>query len=344
MKRRRILIIVIAAGSFIFTSATFYLYQIFYTPNILVEKPGTYVQIPSGSSFHYIRNMMYDSGYLHEPVSFSFLGKFFEYDQSLKPGRYLLESNLSNKEVLDLLRSGRQAPTSVTFNNVRLKSELAEKLCRNIEIDPSSFDQLLLDSAQAAKYGFQPETFITMFIPNTYEVYWTITTDDLMARMHTEYERFWNEDRRQKAELIGLSPIEVSILASIVNAESKKREEGPRIAGLYMNRLKRKIALQADPTLVYAVGDFTIKRVLNKHKAIDSPYNTYKYRGLPPGPINLPPINAIDAVLNYEKHKYLYMCAREDFSGYHNFATNLVAHLKNADIYQRALNRARLYR
>jgi UPF0755 protein len=184
-----------------------------------------------------------------------------------------------------------------------------------------------------------------MFIPNTYEVYWDITSTQLMERMHQEYLKFWDDQKKEKAKVLGLSPKEVSVLASIVHAESQQHaDELPRIAGLYLNRLERNMALQADPTLVYAIGDFTIKRVLNEHKEIDSPYNTYMYTGLPPGPIRSPSIAAIMGVLDHEDHNYLYMCAKEDFSGYHNFASTLAQHNRNARLYQNALNRAKLYR
>ena len=176
-----------------------------------------------------------------------------------------------------------------------------------------------------------------MFIPNTYQVYFNVVPEELIVRMHGEYVKFWNEDRKAKAAALGLAPVEVSILASIVQAETVKQDEAPIIAGLYINRLKKDIPLQADPTLVYAVGDFTLKRVLDVHKEVDSPYNTYLHAGLPPGPINMPQISSIDAVLNYQKSDYLYMCAKEDFSGYHNFATNLRAHNLNATRYQQAL-------
>jgi UPF0755 protein len=189
------------------------------------------------------------------------------------------------------------------------------------------------------EYGFNKDNIICMFIPNTYEVYYTISADQLIERMYDEYQNFWNEERKQKANELGLSPIEVSILASIVQAESIKRDEAPIIAGLYLNRLKQGIPLQADPTLVFAVGDFTIKRVLNEHKEVESPYNTYKNKGLPPGPINMPEIATIDAVLNYKPSNYLYMCAKEDFSGYHNFTASYNEHLKNARRYQAALTR-----
>jgi UPF0755 protein len=178
-----------------------------------------------------------------------------------------------------------------------------------------------------------------MFIPDTYEFYWTTTAEEFANRMKLEYDKFWNTERRKKAEEIKLSPAEVTTLASIVQAETAKNEEQKRIAGLYMNRLKRGQLLQADPTVKYAVGDFSLKRILNAHLEIDSPYNTYKYAGLPPGPINFPETTAIDAVLNYEKHNYLYMCAKEDFSGYHNFAVTFDEHSRNAAKYRAALDR-----
>jgi UPF0755 protein len=218
-----------------------------------------------------------------------------------------------------------------------LVSDLAEKVSRNLELTPQEFEVKLIEFALANKDGFDKHNVIAMFIPNTYEVYYNIAPEALIKRMRNEYENFWNESRKQKAAEIGLSPVEVSVLASIVQAETVKREEAPTIASLYLNRLKQGIPLQADPTLVFAVGDFSLKRVLNEHKEIDSPYNTYRYAGLPPGPINLPEINSIDAVLNYVPSNYLYMCAKEDFSGYHNFTNNYNEHMNNAIRYQRAL-------
>jgi UPF0755 protein len=186
--------------------------------------------------------------------------------------------------------------------------------------------------------GFNKQTIISMFVPNTYQVYYTISAEDLVERLIKEYHNFWTEKRINKAEAIGLSPLEVSILASIVQAETKVNTESKTIAGLYMNRLKSGTPLQADPTLVFAVGDFSLKRVLNEHKEVDSPYNTYKYIGLPPGPVNMPSIHSLDAVLNYEQHNYLFMCAKEDFSGYHYFTASYQQHLRNAEKYQRQLS------
>ena len=183
-----------------------------------------------------------------------------------------------------------------------------------------------------------------MFIPNTYEVYWTIKGDELMKRLKKEYDRFWTPERDQKAKVLEMTREEVSTLAAIVQAETAKSDEKPRVAGVYINRLRKGIALQADPTLIFALGDFTIKRVLNKDKEVDSPYNTYLYAGLPPGPIRMPNITSIKSVLNYESHDYIYFCAKEDFSGYHNFVTTYSQHRKNARKYQKALNNKKVYR
>jgi UPF0755 protein len=204
-------------------------------------------------------------------------------------------------------------------------------------MSPEEFEVALINFAMTNKEGFNKDNILAMFIPNTYEVYFNISPDALVRRMHAEYEKFWNDERKAKAKKVGLTPLEVSILAAIVQAESVKPDEAPKIAGLYLNRLKKGIALQADPTLVYAVGDFSLKRVLNEHKQVDSPWNTYMYPGLPPGPINLPEINSIDAVLNFYPSDYYYMCAKEDFSGYHNFTNSYQDHMNNAIRYQRAL-------
>jgi len=301
------------------------------------------VLIPTGAASDEVRDMLYDEGAIQDILSFSVLAKLMKYDQYVKPGRYLLHADMSNLEAIRLLRSGKQEPVDVTFNNVRLKPELAEKLTANLEADADAFLELIEDPAAVSQYGFTTENIMSMFLPNTYEMYWNTNASELLDRMYQEYQRFWDGQRTNKADQLGLSPIEVSVLASIVESETNKMDEAPVVAGLYLNRLERNIALQADPTLVFAAKDFTIGRVLDKHKEIDSPYNTYKYTGLPPGPIRTPSIHAIEAVLNYEDHNYLYMCAKEDFSGYHNFATNLQTHLANARRYQQALNRAGIY-
>ncbi len=345
MRGKKIFAIFLIVFTIFLVSFSFYVYQMVSTPNILVEQEDRILLIPEGTTFKALQQKLYDDNIVNEGVSFGVMAKLMKYDETIKPGRYLLKKNMSNLEAIRLLRSGRQEPIDVTFNNVRLKSELAAKICGNISADSTRFLALLNDTSVVNKYGFNTDNIMCMFIPNTYEVYWTTTEQELLERMHSEYERFWTDTRKQKAEALGMSQVEVSVLASVVQAEQLRHpDERPKVAGLYLNRLKRGIALQADPTLVYAIGDFTITRVLNTHKEIASPYNTYLNTGLPPGPINLPEISSIDAVLNYDDHKYLYMCAKEDFSGYHNFATNLQAHLANAQRYQQALNKAKVYR
>lgn len=318
-------------------SFTYYAFQMVYTPNILVEKDKRLFVVSDSMTFKDVQRKLHEGQYINDLVSFSFLARITGYDKDLKPGRYTLLSNMTNLQALKLLRTGQQEPVKVTFNNVRLISDLSEKITHNLGMKPEEFETALLKFTRNNRYGFNIDNVMAMFIPNTYEIYYNISPEGLIERMHQEYEKFWTASRRTKAQEIGYTPLEVSTLASIVQAESIKEEEAPVIAGLYINRLKKGIALQADPTLVFAVGDFSLKRVLNEHKEIDSPYNTYKYTGLPPGPINMPEIHSLDAVLNYKVSNYYYMCAREDFSGYHNFTNSYSEHLRNAARYQRAL-------
>jgi UPF0755 protein len=326
-------------ASILLITFTFYGYQICYTPNVLVGKEDRYIYIPKEATFENVQKILYEGEYVRDLMSFSFLSRLMNYDKHVKPGRYVLSANMNNIAAIRFLRAGEQEPVRITFNNVRLVSDLSRKITLNTGVSPEQFEAALVAFTVRKDHGFTKDNILSMFIPNTYEVYYTISANDLVERMHQEYKRFWNEERKQQAEAIGLTPVEVSVLASIVQAESVKRDEAPIIAGLYLNRLRQGIPLQADPTLVYAVGDFTIKRVLNEHKVVDSPYNTYKFKGLPPGPINLPEIATLEAVLHFKSSNYLYMCAKEDFSGYHNFTASYSEHLKNATRYQQALTR-----
>lgn len=340
---RKFLVALIVITSMVLTTLAFYAWQILVTPNVLVDKKERLVLIPEDADFKYVQNMLYDEDIVQDLVTWSLVAKLMDYDQLIKPGLYELQANMTNVESVRLLRSGAQTPTRITFNNVRTLEELAGKITKGIALDSATLVTKLKAPDMPARFGLEAETFLGMFLPNTYEVYYTLSADDLLERMHREYQAFWNETRRAKAKEQGLSPEEVMTLASIVNAETVMRDEAPVVAGLYLNRLKRGIPLQADPTLIYALGDFSIRRVLNVHKEIDSPYNTYKNAGLPPGPINLPPLYAVEAVLNPAAHNYIYMCAREDFSGYHYFTASLAEHNRNARKYQQALNRMRVY-
>jgi UPF0755 protein len=323
--------------SILLISFGFYAYQICYTPNILVGKQDRIVVIPRGADFKFVQKKFHEDNITQDLMSFSFLAGLMSYREHVKPGRYVLRADMTNIETIRLLRAGIQEPVKITFNNVRLIRDLSEKITKNLNMKPQEFEAALIDFTMSNKEGFNKDNILAMFIPNTYEVYYNISPDELVERMNREYRNFWTQERKQKASPLGLTPIEVSILASIVQAESIKPDEAPVIAGLYINRLKQGIPLLAVPTLVFAVGDFTLKRVLNEHKEIDSPYNTYMYPGLPPGPINMPEMNSLNAVLDYKKTNYIYMCAREDFSGYHNFTSSYKQHMNNAIKYQRAL-------
>lgn len=318
-------------------SFTFYGFQMVYTPNFQVGKESRILFLKEGSTFKDVQKELHEGNYVQDLVSFSFLAKVMGYNDHIKPGRYVIEKDMTNIGAIRLLRSGKQEPVHITFNNVRLISDLSDKITRNLSMKPAEFEAAIVKFAMNNPDGFTKDNVMAMFIPNTYEVFYNVSPDGLVSKLNGEYKKFWNDERRRKAKEAGFTPIEVSVLASIVQAESIRPDEAPVIAGLYINRLRKGIALQADPTLVFAVGDFALKRVLNEHKAIDSPYNTYKYAGLPPGPINLPEIRSIDAVLNYSPSDYYYMCAKEDFSGRHNFTNSYQEHMNNAIRYQRAL-------
>lgn len=314
-------------------------YRMVYKPNVwLNDKASASFNIKSGSSWDDVKQMLYKNGTIIHRESFERLATIMKYPDHIKSGHYILKEGMSNKQIITKLRAKQQDPVKLVFNNIRIKEELAGHIAEQLETDSVSLLKLLNDADYLKKIGFTTDNIISMFIPNTYEVYWDITPEKFIEKMHREYMAFWTEKRKARLAEIRLTELEAITMASIVEKETNKNDEKPDVAGVYMNRLRDGWLLQADPTLVYALGDFSIKRVLNVYKTIDSPYNTYKYVGLPPGPICLPSISSIDAVLNYRPHKYMYFCAREDFSGYHNFAVTMDEHLLNASKYQQALN------
>lgn len=263
---------------------------------------------------------------------------------TVNSGCYMLTPDMRVIDIFNLTRNGSRKTTTATFNNARLKEDVAEKITRNMIITQDTILSLLNDTTIYNKLGMSEETILAIFLPDTYTVYLNGSANYLINRMKYEYDQFWNESRLKKAANAGLTPIEVSILASIVQEETKAVSEMDIVAGLYINRLRRGMPLQSDPTVKFAVGDFGLKRILNKHLEIDSPYNTYKYKGLPPGLICVPSKSAIDAVLNYKKSNYLYMCAKEDMSGKHNFASTYAAHQWNATKYRQKLNSLKIYK
>jgi UPF0755 protein len=296
-----------------------------------------YFYISTGASYDEIVENLLDKGIITDLEGFNWVAEKKNYSSKIKPGRYLISNGMTNSSLIDLLRSGKQEPVNISFLSVRTIEQLAGKISQQIEADSLQLIQYFTDMEVISHYGFTKETFISIFIPNTYQFYWNTSAEEFVQRMAAEFKAFWNEDRLAKAHVMGYSQSQVSTLASIVEQETQKNDEKSRIAGVYINRLNTGMKLQADPTVIFAIGDFTIRRVLHRHLEFDSRYNTYKYAGLPPGPICIPSISSIDAVLNYEHHSYVYFCAREDFSGYHNFARTLTQHNANARKYQNAL-------
>ena len=272
--------------------------------------------------------------------AFDLYAKRLALSDSYKVGHYVVEDGMNVIEIVRMLKLGLQTPVNVTMNNVKIPAQLAGKLAKQIEADSVEIVEVLTDKALAKELGFDsPLTMFSIFLPNTYEFYWTVKPREFVERMYREYKRFWDGARDEKRKHSGLDRVEVATLASIVYEETRKVDEMPRVAGVYINRLKTGMPLQADPTIKYALQDFGMRRILNRHLKTPSPYNTYINKGLPPSPICMPSIEAIDAVLNFEKHQYLFFCARPTFDGYHNFAKNYSEHLRNARAYQAELNR-----
>ena len=253
-------------------------------------------------------------------------------------GRYHVYPEMTCLQLYRLLRNGTQEPMNLVVPASRTMDRLASVLSQSLMVDSAEIALALTDSTYLSKRGYTTATIPALFIPNTYQVYWDISVDKLMERMERENNRFWTAERKAKAEACGLTHEEVATLASIVDEETANDGEKPMIAGLYLNRLRLGMKLQADPTVKFAVGDFKLRRILGKHLQVESPYNTYLVEGLPPGPIRIASIAGLEAVLNHKEHKYLYMCAKEDFSGTHNFAATLSEHQRNARRYIQALN------
>jgi UPF0755 protein len=328
-----LLLLVVAAAT--------YTYSMIMTPFSLSET--TYIYIDSRKNYEEVVTQLRERAALPSEKIFRLLADRMNYPNKIKTGRYAISDGMTMPDVIRLLRSGNQTPTDITFNNMRTAENLAGRMSQQLMVDSLTLLNALKEPATAQKYGFKEETFLSMFIPNTYEVYWDTSIDNLMNRMKKEYDTFWNEGRKAKAEKIGLTPLEVSILASIVEEEATYADEYPVVAGLYLNRLNKGMRLEADPTVKFAVGDVTLRRILYRHLEVESPYNTYKQSGLPPGPIRIPSIRAIDGTLSPQKHNYLFMCAKDDLSGRHNFAVTHAEHARNARAYQQALNKRGIY-
>lgn len=330
--------------SILLITFSFYFWQVFKSPNLQVQdNDETFaLLIPRGATFESVMDTLKTHKVINDETSFRFLAKLMKYPERVKEGRYEITPRMGNREALVKLRSGSQDPMTVTFNSMRQKSDLIQRLGAKFEFSPDSLGKLLNDPATCQKYGFDTTTIVCLFLPNTYEMFWTIKPEALLERMGTEYKKFWTPERQAKAKALGLTQTQVQVLASIVAAETNKRDEQPRVAGVYLNRLHRGMKLEADPTVIFALRDFGIRRLLNRQLTVDSPYNTYRYAGLPPGPINLPAPATIDNVLNAEQHDYLYFVVNANFNGYHTFSKTLAEHMANARLYQRALTERKI--
>lgn len=301
----------------------------------LTEKTAV-IRLPRAGNLNHV----IDSLHLHGVVTDTskLRSTMTRYSLGYRPGQFEIAAGWSAKKLVDHLRAGAQKEARIVLTHGRQLKDVAAKATRFIELDSAQFHSVVLDSMWLDSVGLTHETAMTMFIPNTYNVYWSASGEEVRNRLFKESKRFWNRDGRQeKADSLGLSPMEVYTLASIVESESKHVPEQPTIAGVYLNRLRLGIKLDADPTVIFGIGDFGIRRVLFKHLEYDSPYNTYLYAGLPPGPISMASISSIDAVLNPEQHDYLFFVTKGDGTGTHMFAKNMTGHSRNIRTFQQTL-------
>jgi len=338
---KKILLAILVIGLIVAAFFANFVYKAMLKPNTAFNNETAYIYIPSSASYDDVRSQL--EPLLDDIDSFDDLAKQKKYTTNIKAGKYAIKKGMTNNDIINSIRSGN-LPIKVSFNNQSTLEKLAGRISNDIEADSISLINAMHDSAFLVENKFNEATALGMYLPNSYEFFWNTSAEAFRSRMLREYKRFWTDTRIEKAHDNGLSQNQVIALASIVYEESKQASEQPRIAGVYMNRLRIGMPLQADPTLKFAAyklpkyKNTVIKRVLNVHKEIESPYNTYKYRGLPPGLIAMPDISAIKAVLNYEKHNYLYFAADAKRFGYHKFAKTLAQHNVNAREYQRYLS------
>jgi len=312
-------------------------YMDIFAPNVVDKLEDPYVYIPGNASYEDVLQELLSKKMLIDTASFNWVAGQMNYKKPvMRSGRFEIQPGWTNRQLVTHLRGGKQAPVKVILNNERTLGQIAEVASRFIEPDSQDLINLFYDDSYIGKFGYNQQTLTSLFIPNTYEFFWNQDSEQFFERMVKENAKFWQKnDREAQAKKMGMSKNEVYTLASIVERETNKNDEKRRIAGVYINRIKRGMLLQADPTVVFANQDFTIRRVLNKHLRFDSPYNTYMYQGLPPGPIGMASIASIDAVLNAENHGFIFFCAKPDLSGYHAFAKTLKGHNANANRYRK---------
>ncbi|MGM0611947.1 MAG: endolytic transglycosylase MltG [Bacteroidota bacterium] len=334
-----LLLIIIAIGIFIYAK-----YKSVFTKPAAPERTQTVsVFIPSDANYETLTDSIFKHQLVADSILFQKVARYKELPKNVHGGHYQIAPDITINQLINKFSGGLQTPVHVTFNNIRNIKEFAGSVGKQLEIDSARIMHLLHSKEILNLLNTQERKLLGYFIPNTYEFYWNVSAKPFFKRMKKEHERFWNSKRKAQAQAIGLTPHEVATLASIVQEETNLTSEMDKIAGVYINRLNRGMLLQADPTLKYALGDWSIRRVLNKHKTIESPYNTYKYKGLPPGPICMPESTTIDQVLNYQDHDYLYFVASPDIPGFHSFSETLREHNKKANKYRRYLNQNRIY-
>ena len=318
----------------------YYAYSLLFGTAVFKE---TTLFVRSGSSYEQLLETLNEEQLIQNEKVFNLLADKMNLKNNVHSGKYVIAEGTSLYDLIATLRGGLQTPVKLIINNVNFKADLAGRISEQIELDSLEIYQFLNDEEQLKALSYNKDNILCLFIPNTYEVYWNISLEAFIKKITSEHANFWTAERKSKAEALGLNENKAFILASIVEKEYKFGEERPRIAGVYVNRLNKGMKLQADPTVKFALGDLSLKRILTVHTEYDNPYNTYFYAGLPPGPICLPETSTIDAVLNAEEHDYLYFCAKEDLSGYHVFNTTYTAHLQTARLYQAALNKLKIY-
>lgn len=307
-------------------------------PNTKSFGDKKYFYVPTGSSYQDVLKGLQEQDIVRSVSTFNLVARRLDYPTRVKAGRYEIKKGMGNLEIVRILRSGRQSPVKLVINKLRLKEDFIRLVSTNLEADSVAMRAILEDPVHLRQFGLDTNTVMCAIVPNTYEFYWNTSAGKVFSKLEDAYEAFWNDERRAKASALGLRPTEVTTLASIVEEETNRHDEKPAIASVYLNRLRKGMKLGADPTVKYAMKNFTLRRIWGSYLEYDSPYNTYRYSGLPPGPICTPSSKSIDAVLTPADTEYLYFCARADGSGYHAFASTYKEHLENARAYQKALN------
>lgn len=332
MKRLLVAAAAILAGLLVYVG-----YRVF-GPNTKAFGDSKFFYVRTGSTYKAVLDGLEEQEIIRSRTSFNWVAKELGYPNRVKAGKYKISRGMSNFDIVKMLRSGRQTPVTLTITKLRTKQDLVKKICSNLEADSATFRALLSDQVYLRQFGLDTNTVMSAFMPNSYQFYWNTSAENAFKKIEKESAAFWTDARKAAAQRLGLTPVQVTILASIVDEETNKNDEKPLISSVYLNRFRKGMRLQADPTVKFALQDFSIRRIREGHIAFESPYNTYQVTGLPPGPICTPSIKSIEAVLNTPETDYIYFCAKADFSGYHAFAATYAEHMKNAHAFHQALN------